>query len=243
MNIQFNGKRALVTGGGQGIGRQIAQLLDESGAKVVVVDRSQEDMDSLKKEIDCVTINADISDAGAAVKAAGEAGAIDLLVNSAGIVILESFLETTVENFDETMAVNVRAAMIMSQAVARGLIDRKQGGAIVNISSVASIIGITDHTTYYISKGGIDQLTRVMALELGPHKIRVNAIQPVVTMTPMGRKAWSDPAKSGPMLAKIPIGRFNEPIDVANAVALLLSDQAAMINGVMLPVDGGFLAI
>jgi NAD(P)-dependent dehydrogenase (short-subunit alcohol dehydrogenase family) len=200
-------------------------------------------MDSLKKETDCVTINADISDGGAARKAAGEAGAIDLLVNCAGIVILESFLETTVENFDETMAVNVRAAMIMSQVVARGLIDRKQGGAIVNISSVASIIGITDHTTYCISKGGIDQLTRVMALELGPHKIRVNAVQPVVTMTPMGRKAWSDPEKSGPMLAKIPIGRFNEPIDVANGVALLLSDQAAMINGVMLPVDGGFLAI
>jgi NAD(P)-dependent dehydrogenase (short-subunit alcohol dehydrogenase family) len=243
MNVQFNGKRALVTGGGQGIGRQIAQLLDECGAQVVVVDKSQEDMDSLKKETDCVTINADISDAGAARKAAGEAGAIDLLVNCAGIVILESFLETTVENFDETMAVNVRAAMIMSQVVARGLIDRKQGGAIVNISSVASIIGITDHTTYCISKGGIDQLTRVMALELGPHKIRVNAVQPVVTMTPMGRKAWSDPEKSGPMLAKIPIGRFNEPIDVANGVALLLSDQAAMINGVMLPVDGGFLAI
>ena len=243
MNIQFNGKRALVTGGGQGIGRQIAQLLDESGAKVVVVDRSQEDMDSLKKEIDCITINADISDPDAAKKAAVEAGAIDLLVNCAGIVILQSFLDTTVENFGETMAVNVRAAMIISQVVARGLIDRKQGGAIVNISSVASIIGITDHTTYCISKGGIDQLTRVMALELGPHKIRVNAIQPVVTMTPMGRKAWSDPEKSGPMLAKIPIGRVNEPIDVANAVALLLSDQAAMINGVMLPVDGGFLAI
>jgi NAD(P)-dependent dehydrogenase (short-subunit alcohol dehydrogenase family) len=112
MDVQFKGKRALVTGGGQGIGRQIAQLLDESGAQVVVVDKSQEDMDSLKKEIDCVTINADISDGGAARKAAGEAGAIDLLVNSAGIVILQSFLETTVENFDETMAVNVRAAMI-----------------------------------------------------------------------------------------------------------------------------------
>jgi NAD(P)-dependent dehydrogenase (short-subunit alcohol dehydrogenase family) len=80
-----------------------------------------------------------------------------------------------------------------------------------------------------------------MAMELGPHKIRTNAVAPVMTMTPMGRKAWSDPAKSAPMLAAIPLGRFNEPLDVANAVAMLLSEEAAMINGVILPVDGGFL--
>jgi NAD(P)-dependent dehydrogenase (short-subunit alcohol dehydrogenase family) len=80
-----------------------------------------------------------------------------------------------------------------------------------------------------------------MAMELGPHKIRTNAVAPVMTMTPMGRKAWSDPAKSAPMLAAIPLGRFNEPIDVANAVALLLSDEAAMVNGAILPVDGGFM--
>lgn len=243
MNIRFNKKRALVTGGGRGIGRQIALLLDGCGAELVVIDRIQDDMDSLKKEIHCDTITADICDPVAAREAAQKAGDIDLLVNCAGIVNLQSFLDTTVENFDESMAVNVRAAMIISQVVARGMIKRKQGGVIVNISSVASVIGLTDHTTYCISKAGIDELTRVMALELGPNNIRVNAIQPVTTMTPMAKKAWSDPKKRAGMLAKIPLGRFNEPIDVANAVILLLSDQAAMIHGVLLPVDGGFLAI
>jgi len=133
--------------------------------------------------------------------------------------------------------------MIISQVVARGMIERKEGGAIVNISSVASVIGLTDHTTYCISKAGVDELTRVMALELGSQKIRVNAVQPVTTMTPMAKKAWSDPKKRAGMLAKIPLGRFNELIDVANVVVYLLSDQATMIHGVLSPVDGGFLAI
>ena len=243
MDIQFNGKRALVTGGGRGIGKQIALLLDEMGAEVTVIDKIQEDMDSLSKEISCKTINADISDALSARQAAEQAGDIDLLVNCAGIVVLQPFLETTVENFDESMAVNVRAAMIISQVVARGMIDRKQNGAVVNISSVASVIGLADHTTYCISKAGVDELTRVMALELGPHKIRVNAVQPVTTMTPMAIKAWSDPKKKAWMLEKIPVGRFNEPIDVANAVAWLLSEKADMVHGALLPVDGGFLAI
>jgi NAD(P)-dependent dehydrogenase (short-subunit alcohol dehydrogenase family) len=243
MDIQFNGKRALVTGGGRGIGMQIAVLLHEMGAGVTVIDRVQDDMDSLSKKINCKTINADISDASSAHKAAEQAGDIDLLVNCAGIVILQSFLETSVENFNESMAVNVRAAMIISQVVTRGMIKRKKSGAVVNISSVASVIGLADHTTYCISKAGVDELTRVMALELGPHNIRVNAIQPVTTMTPMAKMAWSDPKKKAWMLEKIPIGRFNEPIDVANAVVWLLSDKAATVHGVLLPVDGGFLAI
>jgi NAD(P)-dependent dehydrogenase (short-subunit alcohol dehydrogenase family) len=131
--------------------------------------------------------------------------------------------------------------MVVSQVVARDLVARKAPGAIVNISSVANTLAFQDHTTYCISKAGVDQLTRCMAMELGPHKIRTNAVAPVMTMTPMGRKAWSDPAKSAPMLAAIPLGRFNEPIDVANAVAMLLSDEAAMVNGAILPVDGGFM--
>jgi L-xylulose reductase len=239
--IRFDKKRALVTGGGRGIGQEVALLLDKLGAKVVVFDRIQEDLDALKKEISCETVNVDLLDAEATAKAARKVLPIDLLVNCAGVVIMEPFLETTVKNFDETLGVNTRAMLVVSQAVARDLIARKAPGAIVNISSVANTIAFQDHTTYCISKGGVDQLTRCMAMELGPHKIRTNAVAPVMTMTPMGRKAWSDPAKSGPMLANIPLGRFNETIDVANVVAMLLSDEAAMVNGAVLPVDGGFM--
>ncbi len=239
--IRFDKKRALVTGGGRGIGKEVALLLDKLGAKVVVFDRIQEDLDALKKEISCETVSVDLLDAEATAKAARKVLPIDLLVNCAGVVIMEPFLETTVKNFDETLGVNTRAMMVVSQAVARDLVARKAPGAIVNISSVANTIAFQDHTTYCISKGGVDQLTRCMAMELGPHKIRTNAVAPVMTMTPMGRKAWSDPAKSGPMLANIPLGRFNETIDVANVVAMLLSDEAAMVNGAVLPVDGGFM--
>ena len=239
--VRFDKKRALITGGGRGIGKEIALLLNKLGAKVVVFDRVQEDLEALKKEIGCETVQVDLLDTEATAKAARQALPIDLLVNSAGVVIMEPFLETTTKNFEETLGVNVRAMLVVSQVVARDLVARKAPGSIVNISSVANTIAFQDHTTYCISKGGVDQLTRCMAMELGPHKIRTNAVAPVMTMTPMGRKAWSDPAKSGPMLASIPLGRFNETIDVANVVAMLLSEEAAMVNGAVLPVDGGFM--
>lgn len=242
MNIDLRGKRALVTGAGKGIGREIAIQLSEYGAHVVAISRTQADLDDLVSATGCVAIATDLADSAQARDAALKAGAIDLLVNNAGISIPQSFLETTPDAFDRTLAINVRAAMIVSQVVAGGMIERGQGGAIVNVSSQASQVALTDHAAYCASKGALDQLTRVMALELGPHGIRVNAVNPTVTLTPMGEMAWGDPAKAAPMLAKIPLGRFAKPRDVANAVAYLLSDAAAMINGVTLPVDGGFLA-
>ena len=240
--MRFEGKRALVTGAGKGIGREIALLLAGSGATVVAVSRTEDDLASLRREIDCEAIVADLADVKEARAAAQRAGPVDLLVNNAGISIPQPFLETTVEAFDRTIAVNLRAALVIAQVVAASMIERGRGGAIVNMSSQASMVGLADHAAYCASKGALDQLTRVMALELGPHRIRVNAVNPTVTLTPMGQMAWGDPAKSDPMKAKIPLRRFAAPIDVAQAVAFLLSDEAAMIHGVTLPVDGGFLA-
>lgn len=129
--------------------------------------------------------------------------------------------------------------MVLSQVVVRDWLRHGAKGAIVNVSSDAATRAVADHAAYCASKAALDALTRVMALELGPRGIRVNSVNPAVTMTPMGRLAWSDPQKSGPVKARIPMGRFLEPDDVAEAVLFLLSDTAAMINGVSLPVDGG----
>ena len=240
MKIDFQQRRAVVTGAGKGIGLEIAKLLTDCNARVVAISRTQADLDALKSEIGCETIAADLASADEARAAIEKAGDVDLLVNNAGISILESFVDTSVDKFDRIMAVNVRALMIISQHAAKNMIARKSGGAIVNLSSTASQVGITDHTAYCTSKGAVDNLTRVMAKELGPHNIRVNAINPTVTLTPMGEMAWGDQKKAAPMLARIPLGRFAKPIDVAHGVAFLLSDYATMIHGVTLPIDGGF---
>lgn len=142
------------------------------------------------------------------------------------------------------MNVNLRSAFVISQIIARDMITRGiQHGAIVNVSSQASMVAIDAHTAYCTSKAALDQLTRMMALELGPRGIRTNAVNPTVVLTEMGTKNWSDPAKAVPMLSKIPLGKFAEVEDVVEAILFLLSpSKAKMINGVMLPIDGGFLA-
>ena len=241
--LDFQGQRVLITGAGKGIGRDIALLMAQLGADVVAISRTGADLESLRAEINCTTICADLADADAAQRAAKEAGPVDLLVNNAGISIPQSFLETSADAFDQTLAVNVRAVMLISQIVAAGLIERGASGAVVNVSSTAAQRGLADHAAYCASKGALDQLTRVMALELGPYNIRVNAVNPTVTLTPMAEMAWSDPTKSAGMMARIPLQRFALPRDVSGVVAFLLSPQAAMIHGATLPVDGGFLAV
>jgi L-xylulose reductase len=241
MRIDFTGKRALVTGAGKGIGRDVAMTLSEYGADVVAISRAQADLDTLKAAISCQVIQADLANAEQARQAADSAGEIDLLVNNAGITNLQSFFDTTVEAFDEIMAVNVRAVLVVSQVISRKMVARSQPGVIVNVSSQSSMRAVPDHTAYCASKGALDQLTRMMALELGPHDIRVNAVNPTVTLTPMGELAWSDPVKRNGMMARIPLKRFATPRDVSQVIAFLLSDQARMLNGTVLPIDGGFL--
>ena len=238
--MEFDGKQVIVTGAGKGIGRHTAQLLAARGAEVIALSRSQADLDSLRAEIGGRSIAVDLEDAMAARRAAEAALPADLLVNCAGINILEPFLEMRDESFDKIQAVNVRATAIVSQVFARDLVRRGSGGAIVNVSSLSSFFGFPDHAAYCASKGAMDGLTRVMAKELGPRGIRVNAVNPGVTLTDLARVAWDAPEKGGPMLARTPLGRFAETGDVAEVVLFLLSDKAAMLTGLALPIDGGF---
>lgn len=239
--MSFDGKTVLVTGAGKGIGRETARLMAGRGARVVAVSRTRSDLDSLEAEIGCETIAVDLANADAARATALQGMPADYLVNCAGINILQPFVDVTVEAFDLVHAVNTRAAMIFSQEFARTRIRLGGGGAIVNVSSLSSFIGFEDHASYCASKGALDAMSRVMTNELGRHGIRVNCINPIVTMTELAARAWSDPAKSEPVLRRIPISRFAQTIDIAEVIAFLLSDAAVMMNGLSISLDGGFL--
>lgn len=239
---EFTGKNALVTGAGKGIGRATAIKLASLGAKVYGISRTESDLESLKQETPSIeTTVLDITDWDATRKVVEKFGPIDLLVNNAGVIRHSHFLEVTKEDLDAQHNTNFRAAFNISQVVARGMVSRGVGGAIVNISSVAGLRSAPDRSGYCTSKAALDMLTKSLALELGPYKIRVNSVNPTIVMTELGKRGYRDPVKRAGALARIPSGRFAEVEDVVNAVLYLLSDRSSMINGALLPVDGGMI--
>ncbi|XP_013199789.1 L-xylulose reductase [Amyelois transitella] len=243
MDKYFKGKRILVTGGCRGIGYGIAEELWRLGAAVVVITNIAENVQKLKAQYPTIeVVCVDLRDWVETKECVDSLGVFDGLVNNAGVVLNQPFLECTKELFDDTFAINTRAVVNVSQIVAKKMIQNGIKGSIVNVSSQASKAALKDHVSYCGSKAAVDGITRVMALELGPFGIRANTVNPTVVMTELGRKAWSEPSKSQEMLSKIPLGRFGEVHEVVNAVMFLLSDKASMISGVHLPVDGGFLA-
>lgn len=232
-----------MTGAGAGIGRALAIKLVEMGAEVFALSKTASNLESLKAECPALTtVCVDLSDWTATRETVKKLTPIHLLINNAAAAVLDPFLTASPESFDKLFNINVKAMMNVSQVVAGDLIAREQRGSIVNVSSQAGQRALRDHTVYCSTKGAVDMMTKVMALELAPKGVRVNAVSPTVVMTDMGRIGWSDPAKAGPMLARIPQGRFAEVDDVVNAIIYLLSDESDMVNGHLLPVDGGFLA-
>jgi NAD(P)-dependent dehydrogenase (short-subunit alcohol dehydrogenase family) len=244
--VTLRGRRALITGAGAGIGREIARLFAREGADIAAFSLDG-DLDELGLEVRAlgrryVAHIGDVTnpdDVAAIVEAAEDGlGGIDILVNNAGIAIIEPVLETTLAHWSRTLAVNLTGPFLCAQAVAPGMIARKFG-RIITISSQASFIALPGHVAYTASKGGINAMTQVLALEWGPFGVTANAVAPTVVNTELGKAVWSDPAKGDPMRAMIPVGRFAEPAEVAAAVLYLASDAAAMINGHVLRIDGG----
>ena len=242
MTKDLNGKTVIVTGAGKGIGRATCLMLSGLGANVVAISRTASDLESLKSETGCKTHTFDIANSAELRNVVRGVTSADGLVNCAGINILEPFLEVTEEAFDLIYAINTKAAMVAAQEFSRTLIAANRGAAIVNVSSMSSFVGFTDHTSYCASKGAMDAMSRVMANELGPYGIRVNCINPIVTMTELAAEAWSDPVKSGPILSRVPVGHFAEVDDIANLIVFLLSENSRMLNATAIPVDGGFLS-
>lgn len=241
--MDFSGQSVIITGAGKGIGRACAHLMAQRGAKVIALSRTASDLARLHEQIGARTIEVDLIDPAATRAAMAEAGTADFLINSAGINVLQSTQAMSDAGYEAVMGVNLRAALITCQQFALARIAAGGGGAIVNISSIAGHRGFAEHLCYAASKAGLEGATRVMARELGPHGIRVNSVAPTITLTELAEAAWSDPAKAAPMMVRHPGGRFASAEDVARSIAMLLSPDAAMLNGAVVPVDGGFLAV
>ncbi|CAE6894156.1 NAD-dependent glycerol dehydrogenase [Paraburkholderia nemoris] len=240
--FDFSGRSILVTGASSGIGRATVEALCASGASVVAAARNVNELARLAEETGCEPMMLDVSDESAIDDALGSLDAFDGLVNCAGIALLERAVDTTGASFDRVMGVNARGAVLVAKHVARGMIDAKRAGSIVNVSSQAALVALDDHLSYSASKAALDAVTRALCIELGPYGIRVNSVNPTVTLTPMAVQAWSDPVKRDPALKAIPLHRFAESAEVAAPIMFLLSDAASMVSGVCLPIDGGYTA-
>ncbi|HET7313483.1 MAG TPA: D-threitol dehydrogenase [Salinisphaera sp.] len=243
-NFSLTGRRALITGGAAGIGRAIAELYVEKGARVALVDRSEQVV-TAAGEIggeSAVGIQADVTDSAdvqAAVdRAVAELGRIDVLVNNAGVVALDWAEELSEADWDLTLDVNLKGVFLMCQTVGRHMLEAG-GGRIVNMASQAAEVALDKHLAYCASKAGVVGLTKVLASEWGPRNICVNAISPTVALTELGRRAWAGEVGER-MKEKIPARRFVYPEEIAGCALYLASDAAAMINGANLVIDGGY---
>ncbi|MEU0566981.1 SDR family oxidoreductase [Nonomuraea sp. NPDC005983] len=250
----LTGKRVLISGGSSGIGAATARRFLQEGARVVLGGLDQAEVDRTVAELSPLGpvsgLAGDVSseaDVHRLVEAAvATLGGVDVLINNAGTAWREPFLQITPGHWDRIISVNLRGMFLMAQAVAQHLVARGSGGVILNMSSTNGLGGEADYAHYNASKGGVLLLTRTMAVELGKHGIRVNALCPGYIQTPLNAAISSglaDDFVSAYERDHIPLGRAGLPEEVAAAYAFLASDDAAFIHGTELVIDGGQLAI
>jgi NAD(P)-dependent dehydrogenase (short-subunit alcohol dehydrogenase family) len=249
----LEGKTAVVTGGARGIGFAIAKRYIAEGARVVVADLDETTGKAAVAQLGPAArfVRTDVGAAGDARNVISEAcgvdGDLDILVNNAGIIHTADFLDLAEADFDRVMRVNIKGMFLIGQAAAKQMVAQvkagKAPGAIVNMSSINARVAIPNQVPYCVSKGGVDQLTKVMSLSLAPYGIRVNAIGPGSIMTDILKGVATDQAARHRLLSRTPLGRVAEPDEVASIAAFLASKDASYITGETIYVDGGRLAL
>jgi 2-deoxy-D-gluconate 3-dehydrogenase len=246
--FRLDGKVALVTGAARGLGQSMAIALADAGADVVSADisGSAETCDCIRSAgRRCESIEADVAEAGAPQllvdRTLAVFGRLDVVVNNAGIIRRAPLLEFAEKDWDDVMNINIKAVFLLSQAAARVMV-RQRWGRIINIASMLSFQGGIRVSSYTSSKSAVMGLTRLMACELGPQGINVNAIAPGYMATENTRALREDPERNRAILERIPAGRWGTPEDLQGIVVFLASDASAYVNGYTIAVDGGWLA-
>jgi len=246
-SFRLDGKRALVTGGGRGIGLAAASELAQAGAEVTLVARTQAEIEAAAQAIvargdRAAALPLDVTDLDAVRDTIAAAEPFDVLVNNAGTNRPAYLMDVKVEDFDAIFTLNVRAAFFMAQAVARRLIEAKRPGSIINISSQMGHVGAARRTVYCASKHAMEGFTKAMAIELAPHNIRVNSLGPTFLETPMTRPFFENKAFRDEVLGKIKLGRLGQLDELTGAILFLASDASSLMTGSALVLDGGWTA-
>lgn len=247
IHFGHQGRVCIVTGGAQGIGEACVRRFAADGARPVIVDVDDARGQALALELDALYIRCDVGDKAQVdalvAQTLATLGRIDVLVNNAGIFRAADFLDVTEADFDAVLRVNLKGSFLVGQAVARAMVA-SGGGSIVNMSSVNGVLAIPNISSYNVSKGGVNQLTRVMALALADKNIRVNAVAPGTIATELAAKAvlTSDDARKK-IMSRTPMKRLGEPSEIADVVAWLASDAASYVTGEIVTVDGGRMTL